>query len=213
MSARLTTGNATIVKMRKLRTTDDDEDDLSSPEVAVEGRPAWMTALKTNAGDWLKALPGSLSAPATITDSLSRFFGRETWTGRRLLERVRKDLTDLVRVCDGSIKQTNELRALMQDLNRGNVPAHWAKFKMPKGVTVGQYITDLVARLAQLEAVARGKSTGGIWLGGLFQPEAYITATRQAAAHTQGASLEQLALRLDVDAVSKDAFIIEGEFG
>lgn len=197
--------------MRKLRTTEDDEDDSSSPEVVAIGRPAWMTALKANAEDWLKALPTSLSAPASITDSLSRFFGRETWTGRRLLEHVRKDLSDLVRVCDGTSKQTNELRALMQDLNRGNVPPHWAKFKMPKGVSVGQYISDLVARLAQLEAIAHGKSTGGIWLGGLFQPEAYITATRQAAAHAQGASLEQLVLHLDLDAASTDAFIIEGE--
>lgn len=198
--------------MRKLRTTDDDEDD-TSPEVAVEGRPAWMTTLKSHSEEWLSSLPRSLSAPVSITDSISRFIARETWTGRRLLERVRKDLSELVSVCDGSIKQTNELRALMQDLNRGNVPSHWAQFKMPKGTSVGQYISDLAARLAQLEEVAQGKKTNGIELGQLFQPEAYITATRQAAAHAQGASLEQLVLSLVIDATAKtDAFVIEGEF-
>jgi hypothetical protein len=130
---------------------------------------------------------------------------------------VRKDLSDLVNVCDGTMKQTNELRALLTDLNRGNVPKHWCKFKMPRGTSVGQYITDLCARLAQLERIAtNGPSAGGmamgIWLGGLFQPEAYITATRQAAAHEQGWSLEQLALTLKIEANPEpDAFILEGE--
>jgi len=128
---------------------------------------------------------------------------------------VRKDLSDLVNVCDGTMKQTNELRALLTDLTRGNVPTHWAKFKMPKGTLVGQYITDLCARLAQLEKIAsKGSASGagGIWLGGLFQPEAYITATRQAAAHEQGWSLEQLALSLQIETDPKpDTFVIEGE--
>lgn len=125
---------------------------------------------------------------------------------------MRKDLSDLVNVCDGTMKQTNEMRALLTDLNRGTVPAHWAKFKMPRGTSVGQYITDLVARLAQLERIASNGVAGGIWLGGLFQPEAYITATRQAAAHSQGWSLEQLALSLKVEAQPEaDTFVIEGE--
>lgn len=207
-------GNSTIVKLRKLRTIEDDEEDSSLITVtAAEGRPAWMTALKANAEEWLDALPKSLSTPMSITDPLTRFYGREAWTGRRLLERVRKDLSELVKVCDGSIKQTNELRTLMTDLTRGNVPAHWAKFKMVKGTSVGQYIVDLVARLEQLELIAtKGTgATGGIWLGGLFQPEAYITATRQAAAHAQQTSLEQLSLSLKLEAAG-NGFVIEGEY-
>lgn len=198
-----------------MRTTDDDEDDINPTVAANEGRPAWMTTLKANAEEWLEALPKTLSTPPTVLDPLSRFFGREAWTGRLLLQRVRKDLSDLVHVCDGSMKQTNELRALLTDLNRGNVPPHWAKFKMPRGTSVNQYIADLVARLAQLERIATQGATGGngIWLGGLFQPEAYITATRQAAAHAQGWSLEQLALSLKIEEPTAvaDGFVIEGE--
>ncbi|BEJ00458.1 hypothetical protein CcaverHIS631_0503150 [Cutaneotrichosporon cavernicola] len=203
-------GNATIVKLRKLRTTNDDEDDVSAA-VEAAGRPAWMTTLKTNAEEWLGALPKALSTPASITDPITRFYGRETWTGRRLLERVRKDLSDLVKVCEGSIKQTNELRVLMTDLTRGNVPAHWARFKMVKGTSVGQYVVDLVSRLAQLERIATRGAAGGVWLGGLFQPEAYITATRQAAAHAAHASLEQLTLSLALESgAGGNGFAIEG---
>lgn len=148
-----------------------------------------------------------------MSDPLSRFFGREAWTGRRLLQRVRKDLSDLIAVCDGQMKQTNELRALLTELNRGNVPPHWARYKMPRGTSVGQYFNDLVKRLAQLEVVSTNQNTSdGIWLGGLFQPEAYITATRQAAAHDQGWSLEQVSLSLRLESSGNaDAFAIKGE--
>ena len=55
-------------------------------------------------------------------------------------------------------------------------------------------------------------SRRGIWLGGLFQPEAYITATRQAIAHQKGWSLEQLVLGLDVEESSgTESFVVEGE--
>lgn len=111
------------------------------------------------------------------------------------------------------MKQTNELRALLTDLNRGNVPPHWARYKMPKGTSVGQYFNDLVKRLEQLETVSTSQNySGGIWLGGLFQPEAYITATRQAAAHAQGWSLEQVSLSLRLESSgSSEAFAIKGE--
>lgn len=85
-------------------------------------------------------------------------------------------------------------------IESGEVPSHWLKFKTSKDVAVASFIVDLVSRLAQLQAVARSTDyTGGIWLGGLFQPEAFITATRQAVAHKNGWSLEQLVLQLGIE--------------
>lgn len=37
-----------------------------------------------------------------------------------------------------------------------------------------------------------------VWLGGLFSPEAYITATRQTVAHANSWALEQLVLNVSV---------------
>ena len=94
----------------------------------------------------------------------------------------------------------------------GTVPAHWIKYKTPRGTAVAQFIVDLNSRLAQLESIAADPtSRRGVWLGGLFQPEAYITATRQAIAHQKGWSLEQLVLSLDVeDSSGAESFIVEG---
>ena len=86
-------------------------------------------------------------------------------------------------------------------------------FKIPRGTSVGQFVTDLTARLKQLEVIASSPDAQrGIWLGGLFQPEAYITATRQAIAHQKGWSLEQLLLSLDVEeSTGAESFVVEGE--
>ncbi len=37
-----------------------------------------------------------------------------------------------------------------------------------------------------------------MWLGGLFTPEAYLTATRQCAAQTLQVSLEELVMRVEM---------------
>ncbi|WVQ81477.1 hypothetical protein IAT38_003601 [Cryptococcus sp. DSM 104549] len=210
-------GDATMVKLRKMRTTDDDEDESGPASGVSSGRPAWMTALKSHAEEWLSALPQTLttaSHEASHAHSpLSRFFARETYTGIKLLQRIRRDLTELIQVCLGNLKQTNELRTLMSGLNKGSVPSHWRKFKMPRGMAVGQYVSNLAARLGQLERISGGglEADKGIWLGGLFQPEAYITATRQAVAHERGWSLEQLVLGVDIEVTGgQDAFAIQG---
>ena len=78
---------------------------------------------------------------------------------------------------------------------------------------VSQWIPNLSTRLAQLERISQLESFAGmqVWLGGLFFPEAYVTATRQAVAQRNSWSLETLHLRLDLEA-SEDptAFIVEG---
>ncbi|WVQ93134.1 hypothetical protein IAU59_000198 [Kwoniella sp. CBS 9459] len=205
-------GDAMLAKLRKMRTTDDEEDDSNTTSAASAGRPAWMTALKDHAEKWLDALPKVLSNPAQINSPLTRFFAREATTGSKLLQRIRRDLTELIKVCDGDLKQTNELRALMSDLNKGTVPSHWKKYKMPRGTPVSRYINNLSQRLAQLESVATsGRNDAPIWLGGLFQPEAYITATRQAVAHERGWSLEQLALRVGIEQTGgEDSYAVQG---
>jgi len=96
----------------------------------------------------------------------------------------------------------------------GIVPKHWLKYKIAGNTSLAQYIADLTARLGQLEDLAKETDTSkGVWLGGLFQPEAYITATRQTVAHQNGWSLEQLSVSVTLDQTSdKDAFVIEGEY-
>ena len=73
-----------------------------------------------------------------------------------------------------------------------------------------QWIVDLAERLKQLQNVARSTNAGGakelksikVWLGGLFIPEAYITATRQFVSQVNQWSLEELALEVRFQDIS-----------
>ena len=102
----------------------------------------------------------------------------------------------------------------MSDLNQGTVPSHWMRYKIPKGTSVSMFINNLSKRLEQLEKLGSSIQTGqGVWLGGLFQPEAYITATRQTVAHQKGWSLEQLVLTVDLEATDlPESFKVDGMF-
>ena len=79
---------------------------------------------------------------------------------------------------------------------------------------VSEWIGDFARRLAQLSEIAGLDNLNNIevWLGGLFFPEAYITATRQAVAHRKRWSLETLHLQLDIERVNDpEAFIVDGK--
>ena len=52
-------------------------------------------------------------------DPLERFFRREGSIGIQLLRRVRKDLSMILQVCRGELKQTNHLRSLIGFLTKG----------------------------------------------------------------------------------------------
>jgi len=133
--------------------------------------------------------------------------------GGELLRRVRKDINMVLQVCRGELKQTNNLRGLIGDLTKATIPKKWNAFKIPKIMTVSQWIPNLGRRLAQLSRIQQAKSFHDVevWLGGLFFPEAYITATRQAVSHRRNWSLETLRLHLDIEKIQDpNAFVIEG---
>jgi dynein heavy chain 1 len=62
-------------------------------------------------------------------DPLHRLFAREGVIGQKLLVQVTKDLNDVVKVCEGNIKQTNHLRALMSSLTKGELPTMATKLR------------------------------------------------------------------------------------
>ncbi|KII86420.1 hypothetical protein PLICRDRAFT_290191 [Plicaturopsis crispa FD-325 SS-3] len=105
----------------------------------------------------------------------------------------------------------------MSALTKGTIPDHWRRYKVHKSMAVSEWIPNLARRLAQLHSIAsiatdtNSLNNVEVWLGGLFFPEAYITATRQAVAHRKGWSLETLHLRLDIERVNDPgAYIVDG---
>ncbi|XP_066464042.1 cytoplasmic dynein 1 heavy chain 1 isoform X2 [Eleutherodactylus coqui] len=206
-----------LLKMQML----EDEDDLAYAETekkqrtdsTSDGRPAWMRTLHTTASNWLSVIPQALNhlkrTVDNIKDPLFRFFEREVKMGAKLLQDVRQDLTDVVQVCEGKKKQTNYLRTLINELVKGILPRSWSRFTVPAGLTVIQWVADFSDRIKQLQNISQAAAASGakelknihVWLGGLFVPEAYITATRQYVAQANSWSLEELCLEVNVTTI------------
>ena len=85
-------------------------------------------------------------------------------------------------------------REVAMELLRGMIPKSWLQYKVSGDMTAALWVADFSRRVQQLERVVGlvsggGRSGGGgalkastFWLGGLFTPEAFITATRQCVA-------------------------------
>ncbi|KAJ3411544.1 hypothetical protein HDV05_002063 [Chytridiales sp. JEL 0842] len=189
-----------------------ENDDLQSSGAGL----GWRKHISKVINDWLKILPKSLKLGTALQmgEPLTRFFEREMQIGKSLLEDVLHDLNDLKQVCDNQLKQTNHLRSLISSLLKGELPKHWRKYTVPQVMSLSEWVCDFNRRLEQLQSLASSSSPLQlpIWLGGLFSPEAYITAFRQAVAQKKQLSLEQLHLRaLPVaPAVMDDAVPVHG---
>ncbi|KAK7789348.1 hypothetical protein R5R35_002380 [Gryllus longicercus] len=220
-----TRGTDLVSKLLKMQELEDDDELAYSPEEGldqasekqVDGRPSWMRTLHNSASTWLNLLPRSLQTlrrtVENIKDPLYRYFEREVNSGARLLQDVIHDLEDVVLICQGEKKQTNYHRTMLSDLVKGILPANWRRYTVPRGCTVIQWITDFSQRVRQLQEVSQLVSQGGakeiksfhVWLGGLLNPEAYITATRQCIAQANSWSLEELMLEVTITDAGRGA--------
>lgn len=131
-----------------------------------------------------------------------------------MLKKVRADLKQLQGVCTGEVKTTNELRQLVSDMQTDSIPAQWRKYAVAD-INVTDWISDFKRRCDQLQEFFDQKDNfQGIllWYGGLFFPEAFLTASRQAVAQTMGVSLEELLLVVDIGEGKgdKQSFIVKG---
>ena len=97
----------------------------------------------------------------------------------------------------------------------GTIPEHWNRYKVSKSLSVSQWLPNFALRLGQLERISQLMTLEGleVWLGGLFFPEAYVTATRQSVAHRNSWSLETLSLRLDLEETGDPSgFAVDGAY-
>ena len=83
----------------------------------------------------------------------------------------------------------------------GIIPDHQSKYKVPKSVSLNDWIVDFKNRLQQLESITNESeyTRFSVWIGGLFMPKAYVIATRQTIARSHKWPLEELRLEIDLN--------------
>jgi dynein heavy chain 1 len=219
-----------LLKMQLLEDDDelaytpaDKEEDIARME--SDGRPAWMRILCTDLQEWARMLPKVLTplkrTVDNIRDPLFRFFEREVNAGIQLLSDVRCDIDDAIKICLGEKKQTNHHRVLLAALAKSIIPHSWQRYTIPSGTTVINWMIDFNERIKQLHNITQASLQGGtpalknlnLWLGGMFIPEAYITATRQFVAQANNWSLEELTLQMNVFESKETSKLDDCSFG
>ncbi|XP_027203133.2 dynein heavy chain, cytoplasmic isoform X1 [Dermatophagoides pteronyssinus] len=223
-----------IAKLLKLQLLEDDDDIVvigldgidsnaggggGGKQINEDGRPAWMRTLLNSATNWLKLIPNQLASMKRTSDNIKeplyRYFEREVNNAGKLLSIVRHDLLDVIAICRAEKKQTNYHREITEYLAKGMIPNHWKRYRTPESFTIIQWITDFADRIKQMQQIQSSSISNlknlNIWLGGLFVPEAYITATRQFVAQANGWSLEELMLQIQIS--DSDTLSDKSSFG
>jgi len=127
---------------------------------------------------------------------------------------VTSDLTALTCVVDGKEKANNHVRDLVKALRKDRLPAGWLAAVKDQHTSV--WIEDFMKRLEHVARIIKSpiREYGNqrVWLGGFFNPEAFVAASRQAVAAAHGWSLETLYLKVTVNDTSTaaDSFTFEG---
>lgn len=180
------------------------EEELAYSEAAQEqSQRAWLVQLNQRVGQMLDLLPTGLPTlqrtPQSITNPLFRFLERELLIGSGLLVMVRSDLIKLKAMTDGSLKSTFELKKLAQTLHNDILPEKWKRYPVAP-LNAADWFLDFTKRLEQLTTLSSSPDFGrlGVWLGGFFYPEAFMTASRQATCQINKWSLDETRLAVEV---------------
>uniref|UniRef100_K3WUC5 Dynein heavy chain, cytoplasmic n=1 Tax=Globisporangium ultimum (strain ATCC 200006 / CBS 805.95 / DAOM BR144) TaxID=431595 RepID=K3WUC5_GLOUD len=172
-------------------------------------RPKWVQDLDRRVDAWSSLFPGSLPTlsrdPGNFSNPIYRCMFREVELGSEYLATVTGLLSTIKAVCSYTTKPTNDIREAMQTLYREKIPSQWLQlYRVSTELILSEWLADFSLRIRQLDQLARIapdellQTPNGIWLGGLFSPEAFVTAARQSVAAALTCSLDELQLVAEI---------------
>ena len=99
----------------------------------------------------------------------------------------------------GELTITSDMEMLMNSLFIDKVPETWNKRAYPSLLGLTAWYSDLLARIKDLENwTADFAMPTTLWLGGLFNPQSFLTAIMQSMARKNEWPLDKMALQVDV---------------
>jgi len=101
----------------------------------------------------------------------------------RLLDSISKDLKDVRLGLKGELTVTPAMEAIENALFFDTVPPRWGKILGPSTKPLGAWYLDVLERVKFLESWTGDFSLPSTcWLGGMFNPQAFLTAIAQQTA-------------------------------
>ncbi len=124
----------------------------------------------------------------------------------RLLGEIRRSLIELRKGLDGQLNMSEPMEDLQQALSINQVPGRnvfhktsWEKLAWPSKKSLQMWFSDLLVRVEQLERWASDLVEPlSLWLPGLFNPMAFVTAIMQVTARATGLPLDKMSVETHV---------------
>jgi dynein heavy chain len=132
-----------------------------------------------------------------------------------LLSYVRSSLDELRKGLSGLLSMSDIMEHLSEALSLGQVPGRnpfhacsWEKLAWPSKKGLQSWFSDMVKRVEVLQVWAEEKDMQlpfSIWLPGLFNPTALLTAVQQVAARKNGTPLDSMTIETHVTLMKTEA--------
>lgn len=117
-----------------------------------------------------------------------------------LIREISRSLKELALGLKGELTISTEMDALQNALFLDTVPKSWAARAYPSLYSLGLWYADLIARARELETWVTDFSSlpSAIWLGGLFNPQSFLTAIMQQISRKNEWPLDRMVLSVEV---------------
>ncbi|XP_014248489.1 dynein beta chain, ciliary-like isoform X2 [Cimex lectularius] len=149
-----------------------------------------------------------LPQPFSIADMMARTEDRSPFTivafqecerMNILMNEMSRTLKELALGLKGELTISRDMEVLQESLFLDEVPENWSKRAYPSNLPLSAWYADLQQRLKELEGwVGDFLLPSSVWLGGLFNPQSFLTAIMQNTARKNEWPLDKMCLQCDV---------------
>ena len=122
-----------------------------------------------------------------------------------LINEIRGSLKATALGLKGELTITPQMESLMNAFFIDSVPVTWQARAYPSMLGLTAWYVDLLIRIKDLEAWSADFAMPNVlWLGGLFNPQSFLTAIMQSMARKNEWPLDKMALQVDVTKKNKE---------
>ncbi|CAH8851278.1 unnamed protein product [Trichobilharzia szidati] len=122
-----------------------------------------------------------------------------------LIDEIRRSLRELRLGLRGELTISGAMDSLMNSLFLDQVPSTWERYAYPSLYPLGLWFADLSNRCKELDIWAQDLGLpGSVWLGGLFNPQSFLTAVMQQTARKMEWPLDKICISVEVTKKTKE---------
>nr|CCC95695.1 unnamed protein product [Trypanosoma congolense IL3000] len=133
-----------------------------------------------------------------LPNSMSTVLAHELVKYNKLIDAMRKSLHDLQKALQGLTVLSDDLDAMHNSFLSDQVPQLWSSVSYVSLKPLGAWYRDFLARVEFIRTWLRKGEPSIFWIGGLFNPSAFMTGVFQAFSRAEGISVDKLGFRFEV---------------